>query len=56
MKYLITGFSGFIGSHLTDRLLKEGHEVVGVDDLSAGLVENLEVALKNKAFTLFRFT
>lgn len=31
MKYLITGFSGFIGSHLTDRLLKQGHEVIGVD-------------------------
>lgn len=31
MKFLITGFSGFIGSHLTDRLLKEGHEVIGID-------------------------
>lgn len=31
MKYLITGFSGFIGSHLTDRLLKDGHEVIGID-------------------------
>lgn len=30
-KYLITGYSGFIGSHLTERLLKEGHEVIGVD-------------------------
>jgi len=31
MKFLLTGFSGFIGSHLTDRLLKEGHEVIGID-------------------------
>jgi len=31
MKYLITGFSGFLGSHLTDRLLKDGHEVIGID-------------------------
>lgn len=31
MKALITGFSGFIGSHLTDRLLKEGYEVIGID-------------------------
>ena len=31
MKYLITGFSGFIGSHLTERLLKEGNEVIGID-------------------------
>lgn len=31
MKYLLTGFSGFIGSHLTDRLLSDGHEVIGID-------------------------
>jgi len=31
MKFLCTGFSGFIGSHLTDRLLKDGHEVIGID-------------------------
>ena len=31
MKYLLTGFSGFVGSHITDRLLKEGHEVIGID-------------------------
>ena len=31
MRVLITGFSGFIGSHLTDRLLNEGHEVIGID-------------------------
>ena len=31
MKYLCTGFSGFIGSHLTERLLNDGHEVIGID-------------------------
>ena len=31
MKYLCTGFSGFIGSHLTERLLADGHEVIGID-------------------------
>ncbi len=31
MKYLLTGSTGFMGSHLTDRLLKDGHEVIGID-------------------------
>lgn len=31
MKYLLTGFSGFIGSHLTEKLLREGHGVIGID-------------------------
>jgi UDP-glucose 4-epimerase len=37
----ITGAAGFIGSHLTERLLSEGLEVVAVDDLSMGTIENL---------------
>jgi UDP-glucose 4-epimerase len=37
MKILITGACGFIGSHLVDKLIKEGHEVYGIDDLSEGL-------------------
>lgn len=41
MKYLITGGAGFIGSHLTDLLLKEGHQVVVVDDMSTGNKENI---------------
>jgi UDP-glucose 4-epimerase len=41
MKVLVTGGAGFIGSHLADRLLKDGHEVVILDDLSAGHVEHL---------------
>jgi len=41
MKILVTGVAGFIGSHIADRLIKEGHEVVGVDDLSTGVEENL---------------
>jgi len=41
MKILVTGGAGFIGSHVTDRLIKEGHEVVIVDDLSTGFMENV---------------
>ncbi|MBV6459822.1 MAG: UDP-glucose 4-epimerase [Fimbriimonadaceae bacterium] len=40
-KYLVTGGAGFIGSHLTDRLVADGHDVVVVDDLSSGYRENL---------------
>ena len=42
MKVLVTGGAGFIGSHVADRLLADGHEVVILDDLSNGHVENLQ--------------
>ncbi len=41
MQVLVTGAAGFLGSHLTDRLLGEGHSVLGVDNLSTGDPENL---------------
>ena len=41
LKYVITGGAGFIGSHLTDRLLKEGHEVVVIDNLITGNFNNI---------------
>ncbi len=41
MHVLVTGAAGFLGSHLTDRLLGEGHTVLGVDNLSTGDPENL---------------
>lgn len=42
MKALITGGAGFIGSHLAQRLLENGHEVIVVDNLSTGRLANLE--------------
>jgi dTDP-glucose 4,6-dehydratase len=41
MRLLVTGAAGFLGSHLTDRLLADGHTVFGVDNLSTGNLENL---------------
>jgi dTDP-glucose 4,6-dehydratase len=41
MHVLVTGAAGFLGSHLTDRLLSEGHSVLGVDNLATGDRENL---------------
>ena len=40
-KVLVTGGAGFIGSHLVDRLIKEGHKVIVADDLSRGRLENV---------------
>src|SRR5215470_4244656 len=41
MRYLITGGAGFIGSHLSEELLRRGHEVYVVDDLSTGSINNI---------------
>ncbi len=42
MRYLITGGAGFIGSHLSEELLRRGHEVFSVDDLSTGSIHNIQ--------------
>ena len=50
MRYLITGGAGFIGSHLADRLLADGHEVRVLDDLSTGSMDNIRHLLDRPGF------
>lgn len=52
MHFLITGGAGFIGSHLADRLLSDGHSVTALDDFSTGSRENLTAIMDNDEFTL----
>src|SRR5581483_12187790 len=49
--YVITGGAGFIGSHLCERYLKEGHEVTAIDNFLTGLRSNIRELEKNKNFT-----
>ena len=51
MRTLITGGAGFIGSHLADHLIAQGHQVSVLDDLSTGRMENIEHLLNDSRFT-----
>jgi len=51
MRVLITGGAGFIGSHLAEALLKQGHTVYAIDDLSTGNTENISHLMDNYKFT-----
>ena len=53
MKIILTGAAGFLGSHISDRLIKEGHSVIGLDDLSTGSLANLEHLLDHPKFNFF---
>ena len=51
MRILITGAAGFLGSHLCDRFLTDGHEVIGMDNFITGIPENIAHLLSQQRFT-----
>ena len=54
MRVVVTGGAGFLGSHLCDRLLKEGHEVIAVDNLLTGNLRNIRHLDDEKRFRFLR--
>lgn len=54
MRILISGAAGFLGSHLCDRLLSDGNEVVGLDNFITGSRENIAHLMGNEKFTFFK--
>jgi len=51
MRILITGAAGFLGSHLCDRLISEGHEVIGLDNFITGHPQNIAHLMGNEKFS-----
>jgi len=54
-RILITGGAGFLGSHLSDRLLHDGHEVICLDNFFTGMKENIVHLLENPYFEIMLF-
>ena len=54
MRVLITGAAGFLGSHLTDRFVAEGHEVVGLDNFITGHADNIAHLIGHERFSFIR--
>ena len=55
MRVLITGAAGFLGSHLCDRFLADGHEVIGMDNFITGSPDNVAHLIGNPAFRLIEY-
>src|SRR5579875_1720977 len=51
---VVTGGAGFLGSHLTERLLSEGHKVIGVDNLITGSTKNIEHLAGNDSYRFIK--
>lgn len=51
MRVLLTGAAGFLGSHLSQRLIDDNHQVIGLDDLSTGSLGNIQNLVHNPNFT-----
>ena len=54
MRVLITGAAGFLGSHLCDRLIRDGHDVIGLDNFVTGRAENIAHLMGHERFTFYR--
>lgn len=54
MRILITGAAGFLGSHLCDRLIADGNEVVGLDNFVTGSADNIAHLMGNEKFTFYK--
>ena len=54
MRVLVTGGAGFIGSHLCERLIKDGHEVICLDNFFTGRKRNISHLMDNRSFELVR--
>ena len=54
MRILLTGAAGFLGSHLCDRLLADGHEVIGLDNFVTGNQDNIAHLMGNPKFSFYR--
>ena len=52
--FVIVGCSGFIGSHLVEKLLEQNHKVIGIDNLETGKEENMASFISNENFTFFK--